>query len=84
MYFSSKIIRAGPTGSCGFLQAGIVLIWLMKSHVGALLFWHLLIFVHQAEHIEIILCFIIFSPDGLFSCRRFLCFNHEQVEVSTL
>ncbi|KAI6075009.1 Zinc finger and BTB domain-containing protein 10 isoform X2 [Aix galericulata] len=30
----NEIIRAGPTGSCGFRQAGIVLIWLMKSHVG--------------------------------------------------
>lgn len=28
----------------------------MKSHVGALLFWHLFIFVHQAEHIEIVFC----------------------------
>lgn len=31
-----------------------------------------------------IVCFIIFSPDGFLSFRRFLCFNHEQVEVSTL
>lgn len=28
----------------------------MKSHVGALLCWHLFIFVHQAEHIEIVFC----------------------------
>jgi len=82
--FSSKIIHAGPTSICGFLQAGIVLMWLMKTHVGALLFWHLLIFFHQAEQTEKIFCFIVFSTDGLFSCRRFLCFNHEQAEVSTL
>lgn len=58
VFFSSKITHAGPTSICSVLQADIVLMWLMKTHVGALLFWHFwhwLIFVHQAEQTEKIL-----------------------------
>lgn len=63
----------GPPVFVGFLQVDIVLIWLMKTHVGALLFWRLLIFVHQAEQTEkifssfflLMACFLVGDSSAL-------------------